>query len=104
VLHPDDRNLGRATFLDTCPHRNDAVPVVRATHHAVLHVDHENCGVRAVFECRHRLQTPTHPPEAERGTSIRDLTDGPIGALRMREVLGEQSIYAGDVQTRLTTG
>jgi hypothetical protein len=54
VLYPDDRNLGRTGFLDHgADVRDDAVPLVRAAHDAVLHVDHEDCGVRPVLEGRH---------------------------------------------------
>ena len=52
VLHPDDRNLRRASFLDDgADVRDDGVPLVSAAHDAVLHVDHEKCSVRAVLEC-----------------------------------------------------
>ena len=56
VLHPDDRNRGRASLLDdgadVC---DDGVPVVGSVDDAVLHVDDEECGIRAVLECRHGL-------------------------------------------------
>ena len=56
VLHPDDRNVCRASFVDDgADIRDDCVPLVGAFHDAVLHVDHEKCSVRAVLECRHRL-------------------------------------------------
>jgi hypothetical protein len=56
VLHPDDRNLRRASLLDHgADVRDDGVPLVRATHDAVLHVNYEQCSVRAVLECRHGL-------------------------------------------------
>ena len=54
MLHPDDRDLRRASFLDDgADIRDDGVVFVGAAHDAVLHVDHEECSVRAVVECRH---------------------------------------------------
>jgi hypothetical protein len=51
---PDDRSLRRASFLDDgADVRDNGVTLVRFTHDAVLHVDHEQRGVRAVLECRH---------------------------------------------------
>ena len=56
MLHPDDRNLRRASFLDDgADIRDDGVPLVGTAHDAVLNVDHEKCSVRAVLECRHGL-------------------------------------------------
>ena len=54
VLHPDDRNLGRAGFLHHgADVGDDRVAFIGVTHDPGLHVDHEQCGVRAIVECRH---------------------------------------------------
>ena len=54
MLHPHDRNVGRARLVDDgADIRDDRVALVRLAHNAVLDVDHEQCGVRTVFECRH---------------------------------------------------
>ena len=56
VLDPDDIHAGRARLLDQAGDVGDhVVAVVGLTHHAVLHVDDEQGGVRTVLERRHRL-------------------------------------------------
>src|SRR6185437_14307851 len=56
VLHPDDRDVARAGFLDHgADVRHHAVPLVGAAHDSVLHVDNEERGVRAVLQRGHRL-------------------------------------------------
>jgi hypothetical protein len=54
VLNPDDRNLRRAGFLDDgADVGDDGVTVIGVTDDAVLHVDHDECSVRAILESRH---------------------------------------------------
>src|SRR3954470_13590572 len=56
VLHPNDRNLLRASPFDHAADvRDRRVPLVRLAQDAGLHVDHQQRGVRTVLECRHGL-------------------------------------------------
>jgi hypothetical protein len=56
MLDPDHRDPLPPRLLDQAADvRDDRVPLVRPLHDAVLHVDHQECGVRPVLECGHGL-------------------------------------------------
>ncbi len=56
VLDPDDGDPFPPRLLDKAADvRNDRVALVSPLDDAVLHVDHEERGVRPVLECRHGL-------------------------------------------------
>jgi hypothetical protein len=56
VLDPDDRDFFLPRLVDEAADiRHDCVALVIPIDDAVLHVDDDECGVRAVRECAHRF-------------------------------------------------